>query len=92
MQLTQEVGRECTGYFQVTSLDTVKGVPGPGGSGALLQAEDQVVRYRADGVDPTADIGMMIAAGETIWFAGDLSKLRFIQGAATAILNITTFK
>lgn len=59
---------------------------------ALLQAETQNVRWRDDGTAPTAAIGMILIAGADPYpYDGDLTKIRFIEVAATAKLNVSFY-
>lgn len=58
------------------------------GNVAVIKCEVAAVRYRDDGVAPTAAIGMPLAVGETLEYTGDLSKVRFIQQAAGAVLSV----
>lgn len=90
---TRELPWENSGYYQYAagSLATAQPIKGSG-TAALIQAEAQSVRYRGDGVDPTSTVGMLISPGECVWYTGDLTKLRFIQVSAGAILNIHVFK
>jgi hypothetical protein len=46
------------------------------------------VRYRWDGVDPTAAVGMRLTPGDTLDYDGPLSAIKFIQEAASAKLNV----
>jgi hypothetical protein len=89
---TFEVGSGPATYVQMTSLSSAVGLAGGNGRRVILQAEAQVIRWRADGVDPTAAIGMTLAAGESVEFRGDLKKLRFIEAVGGGILNATIFK
>ena len=59
---------------------------------ALIQAETQNVRWRDDGVAPTASIGMLLEAGQILVYNGDLAAIRFIETTASASLNITYLK
>lgn len=59
---------------------------------ALIQALNQNIRWRDDGTDPTANTGQRLAAGQTFFYNGDLRKIKFIQEAAGAELNITTYE
>lgn len=88
------------GYEQVTGLSSAKGLTVPavdpnGNSGkpnaVLLQSEAQNIRWRADGTNPTASVGMRLlsTALEPWYYDGDLQKIRFIESAASAILNVT---
>jgi hypothetical protein len=58
---------------------------------ALIIAEGAPVRWRDDGVAPTASVGMPIAVGVPLQYDGDLSKIRFIQQSASGILNISYY-
>lgn len=52
---------------------------------AVIQAEGGDVRYRDDGTAPDANTGMLLAAGASMFYVGDLSTLQF-AGAGT--LNV----
>ena len=58
---------------------------------ALIVADTQGVRWRDDGVAPTASVGMPLAAGVPLLYDGDMTLIRFIEQAATATLNITYY-
>lgn len=59
---------------------------------ALIQCETQDVRWTDDeDVDPTASVGMLLKANTVLAYTGDLSLLRFIQVAATAVLNVSYY-
>jgi hypothetical protein len=80
------------GYEQLTDLSAAVGlskVP-VGAIGALIQAEDQYVRWH-DVIVPTANLGMTLAAGDTIWYVGNLDKIKFIEMAASAIINVSYY-
>jgi len=90
---TFEVGSTQAYYVQVGTLTSAVYLPrGGAGRKALIQAEAQDIRWRADGNDPTAAIGMVLAAGDSIEFVGDLTKLRFIEAVGGATLNAIVFK
>lgn len=80
-------------YVQLTSLSSATALSGiPAGViFAWIQAETQAVRWRADGVDPTASVGSVIAAGATLEFSGNMSAIKFIEVTASAKLNIVYF-
>lgn len=59
---------------------------------ALIQALNQNIRWRDDGTDPTANTGHRLSAGQTFFYNGDLRAIKFIQEAAGAELNITTYR
>jgi hypothetical protein len=59
---------------------------------AIIDCETAPVRWRADGVNPTATVGMRLLADERLLMdVADLSAVRFIAIAATANLNIHYF-
>ena len=59
---------------------------------AMIIAEGQAVRWRDDGVAPTATVGMPLPVGAVLMYDGDLKQIRFFQQAATATLNVSYFK
>jgi hypothetical protein len=90
----------CLGYQQITSLSSAVGltVPAVDANGlsvkpaiAIITPEVSGVRWRDDGTDPTATVGMPLAAGVTLQYDGDLKKIRFIQQTAGAILNVSYY-
>ena len=90
----------CLGYQQITSLSgaTALTVPTTDKLGnkcqptvAYIVAETQAVRWRDDGTDPTATVGMPLATGTGFPYDGDLTKIRFIEQTASAKLNISYY-
>ena len=90
----------CLGYQQIVGLaaSTALTVPTRDLNGlnadptmALIVADTQGVRWRNDGVAPTASVGMPLAPGVPLLYDGDLTVIRFIEQAATATLNITYY-
>jgi len=80
------------GYQQITSLSSAVGLTVPTGATlALIQAESQNVRWRDDGTDPTASVGMYIVADSVLPYTGKLSAIKFIQTTARANLSITYY-
>ena len=88
------------GYQQITSLSSAtkltvpqKDLQGLAGTPriAIITAEAQGVRWRDDGVAPTASVGMPLAAGVTLQYDGDLSQIQFIQQTSGAIINVTYY-
>ena len=63
-----------------------------GASYAVIQAEDQNVRWRDDGTDPTTSVGMVLAIGQQFAYYGDLSAIKFLEETATAKLNVSYYK
>jgi len=80
------------GYQRLTSLTTAAGLTVPAAArAALIQAESQPVRWRDDGTAPTASTGMLIDAGETLFYVGNLGALRFVESQSTAALNVSFY-
>jgi hypothetical protein len=80
------------GYQQITSLSSAAALTVPtGATVALIHAESQSIRWRDDGTNPTTSAGMVLAAGETVFFTGSLSAFKAIEVAASAKLNISYY-
>lgn len=100
MALTLKAVTTRLGYQQITSLSSATGLTVPQvdlnglackPSIAIITAETQAVRWRDDDVDPTASVGMPLAAGATLQYDGDLTKIKFIQQTASAKINVTYY-
>jgi hypothetical protein len=86
--------RDALGYTQITSLAAAVGVGTiPAGSETLLlQCTTQNVRYRDDGVDPTGTVGMVLVALTIYEFTvAQIARMKFIETAASAVLNISFY-
>ena len=57
----------------------------------LITPETNTVRWRDDGTNPTASVGMPLAAGVTLQYDGDLKKIKFIEQTASAKINISYY-
>lgn len=84
------------GFEQVTSLSSsaaLASVP-VGATAAAIDCEGAAVRFREDGstTAPTTSVGRRIAAGGREVLGRDLSRLRFIEEAATAKLNVSYYR
>lgn len=80
-------------FQQITSLAAATGITAPAGATlAMIQAESQNVRWRDDGTNPTASVGMIIAAGDILMYTGDFSAIRLIEVTGSAKLNITYYR
>lgn len=81
------------GFQQITtalSASTALTVPA-GARLALIHADGVPVRWRDDGTAPTASVGMVIAAGETLPYNADLDAIRLIQAASGAVVNVSYY-
>jgi len=77
------------GYQQITSLSSATALTVPEGArAALIQAEDQNVRWRDDGTDPTATVGYVLLAENEIFYSANLLKIKVIEETASAKLNV----
>lgn len=100
MAMTLKAITTRLGYQQITSLSSATGltVPTKDANGlnckpsiAIITPESQAVRWRDDDTNPTATVGMPLAAGVTLQYDGDLTKIKFIEQGASAKLNITYY-
>jgi hypothetical protein len=91
----------CMGYQQIVgaAAATALTIPTRDNNGtsalptmAMIIVEGQSVRYRDDGTNPTASVGMPISIGSVFFYDGDLKAIRFIQTAATATINVSYYK
>lgn len=81
------------GYQQITNLTSATALTVPAtATYAIIQAESVDVRWRDDGTNPTASVGMLLFAGASQTFSGDLTTLKFIQTQASSILNVSYYK
>jgi len=91
----------CLGYQQITSTSSAVNLTVPTkdpvsglnvkANFALITPETQAVRWRDDGTAPTTTVGMPLAAGVTLQYDGDLSKIQFIAQTAGAIVNVSYY-
>lgn len=58
-----------------------------------IAVEAQGVRFRDDGNNPTASVGMPLSAGTIVEFSGaaQLAALKFIQQVSGTILNVSYY-
>jgi len=101
MSMNLKAITSCLGYQQITSLSSAQSLTVPQVDPvtglnikptiALITPETQGVRWRDDGTAPTASVGMPLAAGVTLQYDGDITKIRFIEQSASAKLNISYY-
>lgn len=86
------------GYEQITDLSSAVGLTVPSGTRlCLIQAESQSVRWRDDGTNPTASVGMIITENSILLYTGSgetspFAAIRFIETTAGAKLNVSYYK
>jgi hypothetical protein len=81
------------GYQQLTSLATAQGLTVPEKAVlALVQIEGtRPVRWRDDGTDPTASVGIQVSGNTSFWYVGDLQSVKFIEENAGVIVNVSYY-
>lgn len=85
---------QVQGFEQITGLSTAKGITDAGILAAqfiVIVPTAQIVRYRDDGTDPTATVGISLAVGVPFIYAGDLSAIKFFEAAASGVLDIVGY-
>jgi len=88
------------GYIQTADLSTAAGLTVPANARvAIIQAIGNDVAWRDDGTDAAHTAagtagGMLLAAGDSFFYTGDLHKFTAIEAvaASTAYLNIAYYK
>ena len=79
------------GYEQVT-VTVATGLTVPAGTRvALIQSQGQDVRWRDDGTSPSATVGMIIFAGESLWYNGDFAAFEGIEALVGGKLNVSYY-
>lgn len=87
------------GYFQLSGVAAATGFAAIAG-GSIPDGTEfvevtvgaQAVRWRGDGTNPTAAVGMPLAVGSTRFFTQQqLSAVRFIEQVAGAVLDCTFY-
>lgn len=82
------------GYTQITSLSSAAGLGSipDGVKLTLIQAQDNDIRWRDDGTNPTTSVGMVLSAGQTLVYNGNPAAFKAIEVTASAALNVTFYK
>ena len=81
------------GYQQITDLSGVTALSVPNGARfALISVDGKTVRWIDDGQNPTPTFGMPQGTGTTLIYEGDLTTIRFIETAPSAILDISYYE
>ena len=100
MSINLKAITSCLGYQQITSLSSAANLTVPQNDRygnkqmatiALITPEGQAVRWRDDGIAPTASVGMTLAVGVTLQYDGDLTNIKFIEQVGGAKLNISYY-
>lgn len=85
-----------TGYVQLASLGSAIGFTLPAGSQwCIVIPEGAPIRYRVDGTNPTAAIGVPLVVNQPVIFrfsAAQFAAVKFIQQSVGGIANIDCYK
>ncbi len=90
------------GYQQITNVSAAVGLTLPttfivGANQkptyCLITPQTQAVRWRDDGVDPSATVGYPLAAGVELRYNGDLNKIKFfaVLAAIASIVGVSYY-
>lgn len=82
------------GYQQMTSISAATSLPSipANATAAFIDCEVSNVRWRDDGVAPTATVGKNLYVGSQFWYKGSLSALQVIQVSAGGICNVEYYQ
>jgi hypothetical protein len=93
---TAGVAGSPLGFQQLdaTDLETAQLLTPPAGANlAQITLEAGDVRWRDDGVAPTADIGVLfLATNNSMTYSAALNQIQFIAAANSPILNISYYQ
>ena len=85
------------GYCQLTSIASSTlvsscfgGIPALSGW-AVICIDTNAIRWRDDGVAPTAAVGMPVAAGQCMFYSGTFATLRVIAQTGSPVVNINFY-
>lgn len=82
-----------TGYQQLTGVSTATGFTPPALSTTCYVTSETVsVRYRTDGTNPTASVGVLLAANQQLILTASLSTVKFIPTSGSTILDVDCYK
>lgn len=83
------------GYQQLTATQlasAIKLTVPPGAVLALIVGEVAAVRWRDDGVAPTASVGMLLPPNLLPWpYTSDLEAIEFIAATGSPLLNVSYY-
>jgi hypothetical protein len=96
--VSPQIRRTPIGYQQL-SVTTAVGLTPPSIDGAaaikpnyaLIIVEGNAVRWRDDGVAPTAAVGFPLAVGVAFEYEGLLSAIQFVSQSGTATVNVAYY-
>lgn len=80
------------GQFGLTVATATNLTPPAGATIAQISVETAGVRYRDDGIAPTATVGMPVAAGTSFQYAGPLTAIQFIAQSGSPTIDVLYYK
>lgn len=91
----------CLGYAQDPTISSATGLPSIPTTDklgnaimpriALIVVHGQAARWRDDGTNPTASVGMYLPADTAFIYDGDLNAIKFIEVTSGAELNVSYY-
>ena len=80
--------------FAAGSLATAQAltIPAGGAIEAFIVCEGQNVRWRDDGVDPTASVGTLLLPSQPFPYIANLPRLKLIEATSGASCTVTYYK
>lgn len=89
----QLLGMRSLGYQEMNSLAAATALPSvPSGTvEAFIVCETQNVRWRDDGTNPTASVGMLLIPSQPFPYIGSIPALKLIQTTASAACHVTYY-
>lgn len=80
------------GYVQVASFSTLQTLTPPAGATAMvLSVEGNAIRWRDDGTNATASVGMPVAVGQTFSYSGNMGAFTMIPQTGSATVDIAYY-
>jgi hypothetical protein len=79
------------GYQQITGSGVMTLTPPAGATTALISVSANAIRWRDDGTNPTASVGMPVAVGQEWQYAGPLAALAIIAQSGSATIDIAYY-
>lgn len=85
------------GYCQLTATGTAALISTCSGGvpartvWAVLCVETANIRWRDDGTNPTASVGMPATAGQCIYYSGTMSAFAIISQSGSPVVNISFY-
>lgn len=87
------IGQPC-GYQQISAvtLAAATGLTVPANAKyAFIQVDTAPVRWRDDATNPTASVGIQLAAAGSFWYYGNLAAIKFILASGSPVLNVSYY-